>query len=292
MFCAGADLIEFVLFYCIATSPDGLKTLIRWNKNQNAGTSSEQQDLENNKNGFATLSRRQTSKVIIAAVNGGAYGGGMEILLNCDLIIAAEGAKFALPEVKRGVLASQGGMTFLYVCSSHPAYLSTTGIPRLTQIAGHQVPLSLLSALYIFANYGPTARCGTSPSGSTCERGRCTAQVRIVSENHCWHLASSHPVNMTVPPDSVNRVVKASQVVDSAIEMAKQITMNSPDAVQATKQGLLLTQSVNMAESVSQLNWSAHSTQVYRGENIKVMSFFRQHRTSTLILQYLHCLLC
>lgn len=46
---------------------------------------------------------------MIAAVNGGAYGGGVELLLNCDLVIASELAQFALPEVKRGVIAAQGG---------------------------------------------------------------------------------------------------------------------------------------------------------------------------------------
>jgi enoyl-CoA hydratase/carnithine racemase len=33
----------------------------------------------------------------------------MEMVLNCDLVVAAEDAKFALPEVKRGVVAIQGG---------------------------------------------------------------------------------------------------------------------------------------------------------------------------------------
>lgn len=46
---------------------------------------------------------------MIAAVNGSAYGGGVELILNCDIVIASEDAVFALPEVKRGVLASQGG---------------------------------------------------------------------------------------------------------------------------------------------------------------------------------------
>ena len=46
---------------------------------------------------------------MIAAVNGGTYGGGTELVLNCDLVVASEGAKFGLPEVKRGVLAAQGG---------------------------------------------------------------------------------------------------------------------------------------------------------------------------------------
>ena len=40
---------------------------------------------------------------------GGAYGGGVEMILNCDLVIASQDAKFALPEVKRGVVANQGG---------------------------------------------------------------------------------------------------------------------------------------------------------------------------------------
>lgn len=49
---------------------------------------------------------------MIAAVNGGAYGGGVEIVLNCDLVIASERAEFALPEVKRGVVAAQGGARY------------------------------------------------------------------------------------------------------------------------------------------------------------------------------------
>lgn len=46
---------------------------------------------------------------MIAAVNGSAYGGGTELALNCDIIIASEEATFALPEVKRGVTALAGG---------------------------------------------------------------------------------------------------------------------------------------------------------------------------------------
>jgi enoyl-CoA hydratase/carnithine racemase len=48
-------------------------------------------------------------------VIGGAYGGGVEMILNCDLVIASQDAKFALPEVKRGVVASQGGKYFFLV---------------------------------------------------------------------------------------------------------------------------------------------------------------------------------
>src|SRR5690606_35081837 len=49
------------------------------------------------------------SKPVIAAVNGTALGGGTELALSCDLIVAADTATFGLPEVKRGLLAGAGG---------------------------------------------------------------------------------------------------------------------------------------------------------------------------------------
>ncbi len=61
--------------------------------------------------GFAGLTARwDLSKPVIAAVNGVAMGGGFEIALACDLIIASDNAKFALPEPKVGLAALAGGM--------------------------------------------------------------------------------------------------------------------------------------------------------------------------------------
>ena len=63
------------------------------------------------KSGFAGLTNRfDRTKPIIAAVNGFAMGGGMETALSCDIILASENAKFALPEVKVGFFAAAGGV--------------------------------------------------------------------------------------------------------------------------------------------------------------------------------------
>jgi len=63
------------------------------------------------KSGFAGLtSRFDCDKPIIAAVNGVAMGGGFEIALACDLIVAADNAKFALPEPRVGLAALAGGL--------------------------------------------------------------------------------------------------------------------------------------------------------------------------------------
>jgi enoyl-CoA hydratase len=59
--------------------------------------------------GFAGIVERTISKPIIAAVNGPALAGGFEIVLACDLVVAAEEASFGLPEVKRGLVALGGG---------------------------------------------------------------------------------------------------------------------------------------------------------------------------------------
>ncbi|KAI9774583.1 MAG: hypothetical protein M1840_002832 [Geoglossum simile] len=61
--------------------------------------------------GFAGLSRRRAfGKPVIAAVNGLCLGGGMELVVNVTLVVAARGAQFGLPEVRRGVVAFAGAL--------------------------------------------------------------------------------------------------------------------------------------------------------------------------------------
>lgn len=56
------------------------------------------------------LVRRRRTKPLIAAVEGPALGGGFEIVLACDLVVASATARFALPESRRGVVATSGAL--------------------------------------------------------------------------------------------------------------------------------------------------------------------------------------
>lgn len=88
-FCAGADLKE-------------------WN-----GQNSSKIPREMPSSGFGGMSRRNGKKPLIAAVNGICFGGGCEIAINTDIVVASDKALFALPEVKRGVIALAGALTRL-----------------------------------------------------------------------------------------------------------------------------------------------------------------------------------
>jgi enoyl-CoA hydratase len=60
--------------------------------------------------GFAGIAQRASRKPLIAAIEGFAVAGGMEIALACDLIVAAEGAKLGIPEAKRSLVAAGGAL--------------------------------------------------------------------------------------------------------------------------------------------------------------------------------------
>src|SRR5450432_506247 len=67
-------------------------------------------DIARGKGGFAGIVNRDFPKPIIAAVNGPALAGGFEIVLSCDLVIAADTARFGIPEAQRGLMAAAGGL--------------------------------------------------------------------------------------------------------------------------------------------------------------------------------------
>ncbi|KAF5021747.1 hypothetical protein F66182_6197 [Fusarium sp. NRRL 66182] len=104
-FCAGADLKE----WNVKNADESAKKTDKWAEN-----------------GFGGLSNRKGKKPVIAAVNGLCLGGGLEMVLNLDLVIASETAKFGLPEVKRGVVAIAGAL---------PRLIRTVGRQRASEIA-------------------------------------------------------------------------------------------------------------------------------------------------------------
>ncbi|KAG0148224.1 hypothetical protein CROQUDRAFT_670040 [Cronartium quercuum f. sp. fusiforme G11] len=160
-FCAGQDLKE-------------------WSKKSNQ---SQVDQLLENPNGFGSLSRRHSRKPIIAAVDGLCLGGGMELILNCDLVVATKNSLFGLPEVSKGVIASQGG------------------IPRLLYQSGRVLASELLFL------------------GKPISANEALNRFRII-----------------------NRVVPSSnELLPAAMKLARQITANSPSAVQLSKLTLLET---------------------------------------------------
>lgn len=89
--------------------------------------------------GFAGIAQAACSKPLIAAVEGYALAGGFEIALACDLVVAAEDAKFGLTEAKRGLVANAGGLVRL------PRQLPIKIATELV-LTGDIYPASLLAA--------------------------------------------------------------------------------------------------------------------------------------------------
>jgi enoyl-CoA hydratase len=87
--------------------------------------------------GFGGLTSWTPKKPVIAAVDGYALAGGMELALACDLIVANTNAKFGIPEAKRGLVAAGGGVVQLPRLLPRPLAmeLALTGDPISAQRA-------------------------------------------------------------------------------------------------------------------------------------------------------------
>ena len=145
--------------------------------------------------GFAGLTQRASAKPLIAAIEGFAVAGGLEIALSCDLLVAARDAKLGIPEVKRSLVAAGGALLRL---------------PR-------RIPYHVAMELALTGD----------PIGA--ER--------------------AHEVGL------VNRVCDPGAALETALELAAQITPNAPLALRASKRILQL-----------QADWSADEMWSKQGE--------------------------
>jgi len=103
--------------------------------------------LSTARGGFAGIVRYERTKPLIAAVDGPALAGGTEIVLACDLVVASKSARFGLPEVTRGLLASGGGLFRLARSLPRAVALqcALTGDPISAELAHHHGMVNLLS---------------------------------------------------------------------------------------------------------------------------------------------------
>jgi len=189
-FCAGQDLIEQAIF----------------RKNPPPASARRHPPT-----GFAGISKRVGKKPVIAAVNGFALGGGFEICLNCDLVVASPTASFGLPEATVGLYASAGGL------------------PRVVR------------------------NCGMQVASEIALTGR-----RLTPEEALKH-------------NLINKISKTQEsVIDESIEMAKKITMLSPDAVIVTRAGLRETWETASVERGAQIISDRFDRHLFEGENMKI----------------------
>src|SRR5450755_2500848 len=134
--------------------------------------------------GFAGITQRSASKPLIAAVEGFAVAGGLEVALACDLIVAARGARLGVPEVKRSLVAAGGGLLRLprVLPRAIAMEMALTGDP-ITAERGYELGLvnrlvepgeSLAAALELAGQIAPNAPLALA------------ASKRILNESVDW----------------------------------------------------------------------------------------------------------
>src|SRR3954454_1289537 len=164
-------------------------------------------DIARGKGGFAGVATRDFPKPLIAAVNGPALAGGFEIVLSCDLVVAADNARFGIPEAARGLLAAGCGLIRLSQRLPLPLALelAMTGDPIP---ASRAFEFGLLNRLVPQAEVIDTAvaladRIGqNSPIAVRLSR-KLVREAAEVSEEEGWKLTGQYAVEVFGSGDAV-----------------------------------------------------------------------------------------
>lgn len=157
-------------------------------------------------NGFfgGITDRHDLSKPVIAAVNGVAMGGGFEIALACDIIVASDNALFALPEPRVGLVAGAGGMHRL------PRMLPIK-IAMGMMLTGRRMPAEEAARWGIVNEVVPQAELMDAANRWASQILECSPiSVRLTKEGayRNYHMSLQDAVNSLTPLD---RVLQASE---------------------------------------------------------------------------------
>ena len=137
--------------------------------------------------GFAGIAQRASVKPLIAAIEGFALAGGMEIALACDMIVAARGAKLGIPEVKRSLVAAGGALLRL------PRRMPYHVVMELA-LTGDPFPAERFHELGVvnrLAEPGAAVEVALELAGEIARNGplALSASKRILQEQYDWPLA-------------------------------------------------------------------------------------------------------
>jgi enoyl-CoA hydratase len=134
--------------------------------------------------GFAGITQRSARKPLIAAIEGFAVAGGLEVALACDLIVAARSAKLGIPEVKRSLVAAGGALLRLprRLPEGVAMEMALTGDP-ISAERGHE--FGLVNRL---ADDGQALSTALELARAIAANGplALTATKRVMQERHAW----------------------------------------------------------------------------------------------------------
>ena len=154
-------------------------------------------------NGFGGLTaRRELPKPVIAAVNGFALGGGLEVALACHVIVADEDASFGLPEVKVGLVAAAGGLVRL------PRVIPPA-LARDMVLTGRR--LTAQEALH----HGLVSR--VAEKGGVLDAARAVAQEMLAASPTAVRASIKVMAESAATPDTVEAVRDSLSVLDTVL---------------------------------------------------------------------------
>ncbi|OJJ59008.1 hypothetical protein ASPSYDRAFT_89729 [Aspergillus sydowii CBS 593.65] len=169
-FCSGADLKE-------------------WNELNKRGTVNKMTAP-----GLAGLPRGRSVKPIIAAVNGYCLGGGFEMVVNCDVVIASDQASFGLPEVQRGIAAVAGAL---------PRLVRLLGKQRAAEIALSGVPfpasqLERWGLVNRVVEHDQLLASAVQTAKTISENSPDSLRVTLEGLHYAWEMASVEEASSTL----------------------------------------------------------------------------------------------